>query len=384
MSREQGVPGDLSRRQVVLRRLLYLLIAILVVMGAVEWSTEVSSASSHLIETVLAVGFALVAVMLNEAGRVNLAHGVAVLVTSVAVLAGPVLSGHLELDAFYCAVMASVLVLSAPRRWAPVAWLPAAACWVVILAISAPGEGMDLDWGGLFVGGFVVTGATAAVFGIGWVDTISNLARVRATQEVEEDLIEELTVANERLERLVGERVAELEAVALSTDQVIEALRESSVRDHLTGLHNRRAFAAEGARMFSQASRTGEDLIVAVLDLDRFKQINDQCGHLAGDAVLRAVGAAMADTCRDADLVCRLGGDEFAIVMAQTDPAGADGLLRRLDAALARIDTGVGEIPVRATSAVATRCGEDRTIRDTLDRADALLLATKAARGTHR
>lgn len=93
----------------------------------------------------------------------------------------------------------------------------------------------------------------------------------------------------------------------------VEAL---ALKDELTGLPNRRSFIAEGGRELSRARRRGLSLAVAMIDFDAFKTINDERGHAAGDAVLRAFGAIFAEEARADDVIGRIGGDEFAVLAA--------------------------------------------------------------------
>jgi len=100
-------------------------------------------------------------------------------------------------------------------------------------------------------------------------------------------------------------------------------LEQMVVSDPLTGLHNRRYLMDRLKQEMQRADRHGEPLAFAMLDLDAFKPINDQFGHVLGDKVLRAVGAAIAKSVRGSDIAARYGGDEFAVILPDTDaPAG--------------------------------------------------------------
>ena len=97
-----------------------------------------------------------------------------------------------------------------------------------------------------------------------------------------------------------------------------EQLKELSVRDEMTGLHNRRYFNAHASVAFALAERYGRPFAVAIGDVDHFKQINDRFSHATGDAVLRQVARLLAAGTRESDIVARYGGEEFVIAFTET------------------------------------------------------------------
>lgn len=113
-----------------------------------------------------------------------------------------------------------------------------------------------------------------------------------------------------------------------------EELKEKGIRDPLTGLYNRHYFNDIIRRELATARRFGTSISVLLVDVDRFKEINDVKGHAVGDDVLRFVANYLTACVRDTDYVFRWGGDEFLIVLPKTDPAAAtskaDELVRRL------------------------------------------------------
>jgi len=96
---------------------------------------------------------------------------------------------------------------------------------------------------------------------------------------------------------------------------LIDGLCELSLKDPLTGLHNRRYFNAVIESEIDRVARTGEAALLLMIDIDRFKQVNDDHGHLVGDAVLQAVARAIRSCMRPMDTVARYGGEEFAIIL---------------------------------------------------------------------
>ncbi|APX92879.1 hypothetical protein BWR19_08010 [Halomonas sp. 1513] len=114
--------------------------------------------------------------------------------------------------------------------------------------------------------------------------------------------------------------------------QQVEAL---SVTDELTGLNNRRALLDQASRLFAQSTRSGAPISLALIDIDHFKQVNDEHGHPTGDRILVALGSLLRDVVRRADVVARIGGEEFCVLMPATDAAGAAELCERLRRAVA-------------------------------------------------
>ena len=135
--------------------------------------------------------------------------------------------------------------------------------------------------------------------------------------------------------------------VAVSRDitarhEVALQLRHLAEHDPLTGLVNRRRFEEELARHASRVRRYGDDGAILLVDLDRFKEINDTLGHAAGDDHLVQAAQRLRATLRDTDVVARLGGDEFAILLPHADAGEAEETARRLVSAMhAPGETGV-------------------------------------------
>ncbi|HTO97559.1 MAG TPA: diguanylate cyclase [Myxococcales bacterium] len=114
-------------------------------------------------------------------------------------------------------------------------------------------------------------------------------------------------------------------------------LEQMVVSDPLTGLHNRRYLMDRLVQEMQRSDRHGEPLAFAMIDLDGFKPINDQFGHVLGDKVLRAVGNVIAKSVRVSDVAARYGGDEFGIILPQTPPEGAMRVCERLLRAISEL-----------------------------------------------
>lgn len=178
------------------------------------------------------------------------------------------------------------------------------------------------------------------------------------------------------LERRVEERTREL------TD-ANRRLGEASRTDALTGLLNRRGFVEEVEREARRTGRDGADAALVLLDLDGFKRVNDEAGHLAGDAVLVAVAAALRESIRERDIAARWGGEEMILLLPETDREGAVRVAEKVRAAIAaipaaRLPAALPEGGVTASFGVATHPRGAR-LESSVAHADAALYRAKAA-----
>jgi diguanylate cyclase (GGDEF)-like protein len=147
--------------------------------------------------------------------------------------------------------------------------------------------------------------------------------------------------------------------------------------DGLTGLPNKRAVTDTMKRMFAQASQTGSPLTLILLDLDHFKQINDQHGHPVGDQVLATVGAVLRSALRVGDFAARNGGEEFALVLPGTDVSIGIHIAERVRAAIADITLPDIDVSVSASLGVAGYPDHASTLERLERLADAALYVAK-------
>lgn len=183
------------------------------------------------------------------------------------------------------------------------------------------------------------------------------------------------------VEKAVVNGVAPLLAVSVKNAQRFHALLESTVHDGLTGCANRAHAMAVIDGELSRSRRSKLPLSVIMFDLDRFKEINDQFGHLCGDAVLSAVGKRMSRVLRASDLKCRYGGEEFLVLLPDTNMAGAQRAAEVLRGELADHAVPWNEHSVRVTASfgvTAVTSGE-LDVTAIIARADAALYQAKAA-----
>ena len=159
-----------------------------------------------------------------------------------------------------------------------------------------------------------------------------------------------------------------------------EGFAREARTDALTGLANRRGFEASADGFLTEAGAGGRGFGLIVLDLDRFKAINDLHGHAAGDLVLRELAARLRRVVRPDDVVARLGGDEFAILVADVAGGALPYLAQRLVlAAQLPVATPDGELSVGVSIGVARSVAGDGAISDIAARADRALYDVKLA-----
>lgn len=146
--------------------------------------------------------------------------------------------------------------------------------------------------------------------------------------------------------------------------------------DPLTELANRRLFRRHASAAITHAGRTGDALVLAVIDIDHFKNFNDSFGHTAGDEALRAVASIIGDAARrPMDMAARLGGEEFALLLYSTGPEEAGAILETLRE---RVSAAVIAVNGSLTISIgATALGEDDDLDRLYARADSLLYASK-------
>ena len=165
-----------------------------------------------------------------------------------------------------------------------------------------------------------------------------------------------------------------------SLRELSEALRTSALQDPLTGLDNRRALMERLREESERATRKGLPYGLAILDVDRFKTINDRFGHDAGDKALCAISAAIRHSLRDYDVCGRWGGEEFLVLLPDTSAEFAAQVTERIRAHIEQltIDLPNGESPRLTASFGLTQYRPGESFSDTVNRADARLLEAKA------
>jgi diguanylate cyclase (GGDEF)-like protein len=167
-------------------------------------------------------------------------------------------------------------------------------------------------------------------------------------------------------------------AIALKNSELVEQLHSAATTDELTGLYNRRALEDRLSAEISRSLRHQLHTSILLIDLDRFKVINDTMGHAAGDRLLVLVGGILRQQSRTLDVVGRLGGDEFLVILPMTTPDEARIYVRRVEASMAdlpRAHPEFGNSTLSIGIAVSPRHGT--TVSSLLAAADGALYRAK-------
>lgn len=189
-------------------------------------------------------------------------------------------------------------------------------------------------------------------------------------------LLAQMAHANELLHR----RIAEAEATLSEQSQQMAAALNEARTDTLTKLANRRAFEDEFQRRSAEFRRHGTRFLLMIIDIDRFKLLNDTYGHPAGDAVLAQLSAILRQTVRDTDLVARFGGEEFVLLLPAGEMNQVTDSMERIRKAVEENEFRLENCSVRVTvSCGAAEPQERETSESLLKRADAALYAAKEA-----
>lgn len=163
--------------------------------------------------------------------------------------------------------------------------------------------------------------------------------------------------------------------------QALEQIRQLATHDDLTGLLNRRAMLDRMQLEQRRSLRSGSPLLIAQLDIDHFKAVNDTHGHAAGDLVLQSFADTVRRNVRDTDVLARWGGEEFVLLLCDTPAADAVALMERLRQAVQAMQVpvpqGGGPITVTVSIGLARHTPAD-PLAGTLERADQALYAAKA------
>ncbi|MBZ5687617.1 MAG: diguanylate cyclase [Acidobacteriia bacterium] len=179
---------------------------------------------------------------------------------------------------------------------------------------------------------------------------------------------------------LILNTLADLLATALHNAFVFQKLQQQSITDGLTGIKTRRFFWEALSAEWKRASRSGRPFSVVLIDLDKFKEVNDTLGHFEGDLVLARVGRLLEQKSRQSNVVARYGGDEFIVLMPETGSEQAQVLAERLRQWLAT-DPMLAEHHITGSFGVASFPMHGFSIEDVIRVADAGMYVSKRSGG---
>jgi len=203
----------------------------------------------------------------------------------------------------------------------------------------------------------------------------------RMTEQVRRQR-EQILAYSQELEAKVADRTAELAETNARLQSANVQLAQLATTDELTGLWNRRRFIEMLQAECRRADRSGADVALAMLDVDRFKAVNDTFGHAFGDRVLQAVATRLNREARTTDIVARYGGEEFMVLMPDTSADEAFNAAERIRRRIAAhsVTDGPRSVDITVSIGISARRADDPADADTLVRlADEALYAAKQA-----
>jgi len=173
--------------------------------------------------------------------------------------------------------------------------------------------------------------------------SVGSVVQLLATPDQQQDLLAKVPFVNVYLRET---------APVLETKRLMESLRDSTLLDPMTGLHNRRFLEEYVETLVASVQRKKTQLAILMLDLDYFKMVNDNYGHDAGDAVLKALSTVLKQSVRASDLVIRYGGEEFLIILVDSAAEMADRVAENIRVAVEALKVQVAGIVIQKTISI--------------------------------
>ncbi len=313
--------------------------------------SQIPGGSTIALIAALGTAVGLVAVVLIRRGWVS--AGLYVLIGGflAAFAAVPLVVKDARLSAVYCSI--AVVIAGVTLRRTGVAVVTAVALTIAVIGtwvyppVDPPIGPREIITAAVIL---IVINLATALLGLWGQRQETHRADAAAHRSAE--LADRLQRSNAELEARVAARTDELQRALSSQETLVAELAELSVRDPLTGLHNRRHADDEIPRLVASADRHGQSLALAMADLDHFKVVNDAHSYSVGDEVLRTFARLLSENARASDLVVRYGGEEFLLVMPQTTLDQAVLVCERLRRAVADHDWGLVVPGLRVTVSV--------------------------------
>lgn len=175
------------------------------------------------------------------------------------------------------------------------------------------------------------------------------------------------------MEEEIQRRTQELQSALTEAEELKRRYQQLSIIDELTGIHNRRFFFPEAHATLATALRHEREFSIMMVDLDRFKQINDTFGHAMGDKVLQVTAALLKGQTREGDVIARFGGEEFVLALPDTDLEGAQQLGDRILHSLRSLNFNTDRGTLQVTTSIGISCLTGEESPDQTDLLESLL-----------
>jgi diguanylate cyclase (GGDEF)-like protein len=266
----------------------------------------------------------------------------------------------------------------------------------VVRRLAIPGAGSDQSFDVIVLRAVLIVTVVAVLAGayIIWDigGTIARMAQVMASEQVMGGLVRRnnevgtLMGSFNKMLTTIEHQAAEINSFATRLDAAYKELettnarlKETSFKDEVTGLYNRRFFSLRLEEELSRYRRFNHPVSVVLLDLDGFKSVNDSLGHAVGDDTLRDVAQILMKHSRGINVVSRYGGDEFAVLLVETSKAGARLYADRIREVVAKYPFAHGKILTASFGVASLPDDEASTAEDLFRFADEALYAAKRA-----
>ena len=266
----------------------------------------------------------------------------------------------------------------------------------VVRRLAIPGAGSDHSFDVMVLRAVLIVTVVAVLAGayIIWDigGTIARMAQVMASEQVMGGLVRRnnevgtLMGSFNKMLTTIEHQAAEINSFATRLDAAYKELettnarlKETSFKDEVTGLYNRRFFSLRLEEELSRYRRFNHPVSVVLLDLDGFKSVNDSLGHAVGDDTLRDVAQILMKHSRGINVVSRYGGDEFAVLLVETSKAGARLYADRIREVVAKYPFAHGKILTASFGVASLPDDEASTAEDLFRFADEALYAAKRA-----
>jgi diguanylate cyclase (GGDEF)-like protein len=290
-------------------------------------------------------------------------------------------AGGLTLVAAASGLIAALMLVGGERLSSLYLFLPAAGTTLVSLALLFNGERNGGPAGGDEM--YYLWVVLYAAYFLGRVATAVHVALIAIAYGVTLEAIDPGPIGVSRWLSTVGLVVGAALVVHLLSERVgrlVAELQLAARTDGLTGLPNRRAFEEHFEREVARATRTRRPFALLLADIDRFKELNDRHGHVAGDAALSELGRLLPTLLRRNEMPARVGGDEFAVLLPEMDTEEAESFGTRLVSTVgARLHRE--DAPLRLSFGVAAFGHDGYTLDDLTRAADRALYAAKRTPG---